>query len=169
MSRYVYDFVEGNKDLKDLLGGKGANLAEMTRMGLPVPPGFTITTDACREYLHTGSVPAGLFAELEHHLRLVQTKLVGDGLDELLVLCGELPEQQLCDVVRRDEEQPEDDQADEPHDKQPGEHTANEKTNHWFTPRGSSASRTLSPRRLNARVVRISASPGKSRNHHATW
>src|SRR5215207_24857 len=46
MPGYVYDFVEGNKDLKDLLGGKGANLAEMTRMGLPVPPGFTITTTA---------------------------------------------------------------------------------------------------------------------------
>ena len=51
MGRYVYDFSEGNKDQKDLLGGKGANLAEMTRLGLPVPPGFTITTDACRAYL----------------------------------------------------------------------------------------------------------------------
>ena len=56
MGRYVYDFVEGNKDLNDLLGGKGANLAEMTRIGLPVPPGFTITTDACRAYLGTGSL-----------------------------------------------------------------------------------------------------------------
>ncbi|GIF23342.1 pyruvate,orthophosphate dikinase [Actinoplanes tereljensis] len=88
MSRYVYDFIEGNKDLKDLLGGKGANLAEMTRMGLPVPPGFTITTDACREYLRTGSVPTGLFAELEHHLRLMQTSLnktFGDPRDPLLL------------------------------------------------------------------------------------
>ncbi len=51
-TKYVYDFAEGNKDLKDLLGGKGANLAEMTNLGLPVPPGFTITTEACREYLH---------------------------------------------------------------------------------------------------------------------
>ena len=49
--KYVYDFTEGNKDLKDLLGGKGANLAEMTNLGLPVPPGFTITTEACRAYL----------------------------------------------------------------------------------------------------------------------
>src|SRR5215475_9405574 len=49
--KLVYDFTEGNKDLKDLLGGKGANLAEMTNLGLPVPPGFIITTDACRYYL----------------------------------------------------------------------------------------------------------------------
>src|SRR3712207_9537920 len=48
---WVYDFSQGNKDQKDLLGGKGANLAEMTNLGLPVPPGFTITTDACRHYL----------------------------------------------------------------------------------------------------------------------
>ena len=51
MPKFVYDFAEGHKDLKDLLGGKGANLAEMTRMGLPVPPGFIITTEACRTYL----------------------------------------------------------------------------------------------------------------------
>ena len=51
MPKYVYDFTEGNKDLKDLLGGKGANLAEMTNLGLPVPPGFMITTEACRYYL----------------------------------------------------------------------------------------------------------------------
>ena len=51
MPKYVYDFTEGNRDLKDLLGGKGANLAEMTNLGLPVPPGFTITTEACKTYL----------------------------------------------------------------------------------------------------------------------
>ena len=51
MPKYVYDFTEGNRDMKDLLGGKGANLAEMTNLGLPVPPGFTITTEACRAYL----------------------------------------------------------------------------------------------------------------------
>ena len=56
---YVYDFADGNKDMKDLLGGKGANLAEMTRLGLPVPPGFTITTEACRAYLAAGAEPAG--------------------------------------------------------------------------------------------------------------
>ena len=46
MPKYVYDFSEGNRDMKDLLGGKGANLAEMTNLGLPVPPGFVITTEA---------------------------------------------------------------------------------------------------------------------------
>ena len=51
MPKYVYDFTEGNKDLRDLLGGKGANLAEMTNLGLPVPPGFIISTDACRQFL----------------------------------------------------------------------------------------------------------------------
>ena len=57
MPKLVYDFTEGNKDLKDLLGGKGANLAEMTRLGLPVPPGFTITTEACRYYLERALPP----------------------------------------------------------------------------------------------------------------
>jgi pyruvate,orthophosphate dikinase len=88
MSQYVYDFIEGNKDLKDLLGGKGANLAEMTRMGLPVPPGFTITTEACREYLRTGSMPAGLLADVEQHLRLMQARMgktFGDAHDPLLL------------------------------------------------------------------------------------
>ena len=54
MVKYVYDFSEGDKSMKDLLGGKGANLAEMTKLGLPVPPGFTITTEACRVDLHDG-------------------------------------------------------------------------------------------------------------------
>jgi len=66
--KFVYDFAEGNKDLKDLLGGKGANLAEMTRMGLPVPPGFVITTEACRTYLTQGAAPAGMDAEINEHL-----------------------------------------------------------------------------------------------------
>ena len=48
--RYVYSFNEGSKEMKSLLGGKGANLAEMTKIGLPVPPGFTITTKACNDY-----------------------------------------------------------------------------------------------------------------------
>ena len=56
MQKYVYEFTEGGKDQKDLLGGKGANLAEMTRLGLPVPPGFTVTTEACRRYLVDGVV-----------------------------------------------------------------------------------------------------------------
>lgn len=57
--KFVYDFTEGNKDLKDLLGGKGANLAEMTNLGLPVPPGFTITTEACKVYLDSGEEAGG--------------------------------------------------------------------------------------------------------------
>ncbi|HEX8346640.1 MAG TPA: pyruvate, phosphate dikinase [Actinoplanes sp.] len=88
MPRYVYDFVAGNKDLKDLLGGKGANLAEMTRMGLPVPPGFTITTEACRAYLRTGAVPEGLLEEVEDHLRQVEARMgksLGDPHDPLLL------------------------------------------------------------------------------------
>ena len=66
MAKYVYDFSEGNKDMKDLLGGKGANLAEMTNMGLAVPPGFTITTEACLTYLAGGEHPAGLLGEIAH-------------------------------------------------------------------------------------------------------
>ena len=65
---YVYDFTEGDKDQKDLLGGKGANLAEMTNLGLPVPPGFTISTEACRAYLEAGDLPDGLAGEIDDHL-----------------------------------------------------------------------------------------------------
>jgi pyruvate, orthophosphate dikinase len=70
--KFVYDFAEGNKDLKELLGGKGANLAEMTRMGLPVPPGFVITTEACRTYLSEGAAPAGMDAEISEHLAALE-------------------------------------------------------------------------------------------------
>jgi pyruvate,orthophosphate dikinase len=86
--KLVYDFTEGNKDLKDLLGGKGANLAEMTNLGLPVPPGFIIPTDACRYYLQNGSIPAGLDAEVSEHLRQLEEKMgrrLGDHADPLLV------------------------------------------------------------------------------------
>jgi pyruvate,orthophosphate dikinase len=86
--KLVYDFTEGNKDMKDLLGGKGANLAEMTNLGLPVPPGFIISTEACRHYLTQGSVPAGLDAEVTEHLaRLEQAmgRSLGDPEDPLLV------------------------------------------------------------------------------------
>jgi pyruvate, orthophosphate dikinase len=86
--KFVYDFAEGNKDLKDLLGGKGANLAEMTNLGLPVPPGFTITTDACRVYLDSGHEPAGLADEVSAHLHDLEAtmgKKLGDPADPLLV------------------------------------------------------------------------------------
>ena len=88
MPKYVYDFTEGNRDMKDLLGGKGANLAEMTNLGLPVPPGFTITTEACRVYLATGAPPPELAAEVDEHLaRLEQVmgRKLGDPDDPLLV------------------------------------------------------------------------------------
>jgi pyruvate, orthophosphate dikinase len=86
--KLVYDFTEGNKDLKDLLGGKGANLAEMTNLGLPVPPGFIITTDACRYFLQHGAVPDGLAAEVTRHLGELEEKMgrkLGDHADPLLV------------------------------------------------------------------------------------
>ncbi len=103
MSTFVYDFAEGNKDQRDLLGGKGANLAEMTNLGLPVPPGFTITTEACRAYLAAedtrdhgaeddggahGTLPEGLPEEITEHLeRLEETmgKKLGQADDPLLV------------------------------------------------------------------------------------
>jgi pyruvate,orthophosphate dikinase len=84
----VYDFTEGNKDLKDLLGGKGANLAEMTNLGLPVPPGFTITTEACRHYLAQGTTPDGLDDEVTSHLEALEAAMgrkLGDAADPLLV------------------------------------------------------------------------------------
>lgn len=88
MPKYVYRFSEGDKDQKDLLGGKGANLAEMTRLGLPVPPGFTITTDACRAYLHDGEVPDELAPQVTTALREVEEELgreLGAAEDPLLV------------------------------------------------------------------------------------
>ena len=88
MTKYVYDFHEGNRDMKDLLGGKGANLAEMTNMGLPVPHGFTITTEACLAYLAAGDFPDGLMDEVEEHLRGLEDsmgKRLGDAADPLLV------------------------------------------------------------------------------------
>jgi pyruvate,orthophosphate dikinase len=86
--KLVYDFTEGNKGMKDLLGGKGANLAEMTNLGLPVPPGFIISTDACRHYLAEGSVPAGLAAEVSEHLSRLERAMgrtLGEQDDPLLV------------------------------------------------------------------------------------
>ncbi|MFJ8003077.1 pyruvate, phosphate dikinase [Streptomyces fagopyri] len=86
--KFVYDFTEGNKDLKDLLGGKGANLAEMTNLGLPVPPGFTITTEACKTYLDSGEEPAALRDEVGAHLQALEAgmgKKLGQADDPLLV------------------------------------------------------------------------------------
>src|SRR5579875_3665495 len=86
--KYVYDFDEGSKDMKDLLGGKGANLAEMANLKLPVPPGFTITTEACRAYLKSGREPDGLADEVGEHLAALERavgKKLGQSDDPLLV------------------------------------------------------------------------------------
>jgi pyruvate,orthophosphate dikinase len=89
MTRYVYDFAEGADLGRELLGGKGAGLAEMTTLGIPVPAGFTVTTQACVEYMRAGKeLPAGLGDEVEEHLaRLEETtdKRLGDRGDPLLV------------------------------------------------------------------------------------
>ncbi|MGP4012276.1 pyruvate, phosphate dikinase [Streptomyces sp. 4N124] len=86
--KFVYDFTEGNKELKDLLGGKGANLAEMTNLGLPVPPGFTITTEACKVYLDSGEEPVALRDEVSAHLDALEAamgKKLGQADNPLLV------------------------------------------------------------------------------------
>src|SRR5438552_6773125 len=86
---YVYAFEEGSKEQKYLLGGKGANLAEMTNLGLPVPPGFTITTDACKAYMAADdTIPAGLMDEVADALVALERKMgkqLGDAADPLLV------------------------------------------------------------------------------------
>src|SRR4051795_11014850 len=87
-TKYVYDFSEGSKEMKDLLGGKGANLAEMTNIKLPVPPGFTITTEACKAYLKSGREPDELADEVGEHLAALEAsmgKKLGQSDDPLLV------------------------------------------------------------------------------------
>ena len=89
MPGYVYDFSQGSKDMRDLLGGKGANLAEMTTIGLPVPDGFTITTRACLDYLGAGGDwPGGLRDEVADHVAGLESRVgkrLGDPSDPLLV------------------------------------------------------------------------------------
>ncbi|NMP23024.1 pyruvate, phosphate dikinase [Sulfobacillus harzensis] len=88
MTRYVFQFEEGNGQDRKRLGGKGAGLAEMSRIGLPVPPGFTITTEACNQYQAEGRVPDGLMAEVWDHLARLESKLrskLGDPDRPLLV------------------------------------------------------------------------------------
>jgi pyruvate, orthophosphate dikinase len=88
-SRYVYDFDEPSDGGRELLGGKGVGLAEMTQLGVPVPAGFTITTDACRAYMAAGGeLPEGLESEVEEHLEALEEragKRFGDPDDPLLV------------------------------------------------------------------------------------
>jgi len=89
MPKFVFAFEEGSKEQKFLLGGKGANLAEMTNLGLPVPPGFTISTEACNAYMAGGNeLPAGLMAEVAVARELLEQKMgkkLGDADDPLLV------------------------------------------------------------------------------------
>ena len=88
MTRYVYDFDEPADGGRELLGGKGIGLAEMTQLGVPVPAGFTITTDACRAYLREGGLPAGLEDEVAEHIARLEAKTgkqFGDKGDPLLV------------------------------------------------------------------------------------
>lgn len=87
-AQLIHPFTFGDRTQSDLLGGKGANLAEMVRMGLPVPPGFTITTQACREYLSSGEMPSGLISEINNSLNDLEKSLdkkFGDPTKPLLV------------------------------------------------------------------------------------
>ena len=86
--KLVYAFSEGNRDQKDLLGGKGANLAEMTNLGIPVPPGFTITTEACREYLANGANPPDLVRQIDASVAALEEQMgrtLGDPENPLLL------------------------------------------------------------------------------------
>jgi pyruvate, orthophosphate dikinase len=87
--RYVYDFDEDSGGGRELLGGKGIGLAEMTALGVPVPAGFTITTDACRAYMASGgALPDGLEEEVAKHIASLEAKAgkrFGDPGDPLLV------------------------------------------------------------------------------------
>src|SRR5713226_9800342 len=91
-TQYVYFFgggkADGNGNMKDVLGGKGAGLAEMTNAGLPVPPGFTIQTEACREWMHTGKTSPAVDQEMQAALRRLeelQRQKLGTGENPLLV------------------------------------------------------------------------------------
>lgn len=88
MTKYVYDFHEGNKDMRALLGGKGANLAEMTNIGLSVPPGFTVTTEACIRFLDEGALRSELEEEIRAHIAKIEEatgKKFSDNENPLLV------------------------------------------------------------------------------------
>src|SRR6476620_9953040 len=86
--RFVFGFDEPSEGGRELLGGKGIGLAEMTQLGVPVPAGFTITTDACRAYLAEGELPEGLEAEVDEHVRTLEERTgtrFGSADDPLLV------------------------------------------------------------------------------------
>ena len=86
--KYVYQFTEGNADMRELLGGKGANLAEMTNLGIPVPQGFTITTEACTQYYEDGGISDEIMAEIEENIVKMEERIgkkFGDKENPLLV------------------------------------------------------------------------------------
>lgn len=88
MNKRIYLFEEGSKDMRSLLGGKGANLCEMTNIGLPVPPGFIITTEVCREYSKSGKIPDGLIDEVMEKIKVLEEKtgkVFGDSKNPLLL------------------------------------------------------------------------------------
>ena len=88
MDQLVYAFSEGNRTMSDLLGGKGANLAEMATLGIPVPDGFTITTQACQQYLRTGGLSDSLLADIDLAIAALEKKIgksFGDATNPLLV------------------------------------------------------------------------------------
>ena len=89
MTKYVYMFSEGNKDMRNLLGGKGANLAEMTHIGLPVPQGFTVTTEACTKYYEDGKMISQEIVDQVYEklaeLEKITGKKMGDATNPLLV------------------------------------------------------------------------------------
>ncbi|MEL9914465.1 MAG: pyruvate, phosphate dikinase [Thermoplasmatales archaeon] len=87
-NKYIYNFEEGSKEMRNILGGKGAGLAEMTRIGLRTPPGFTITTEACNYYFNNGSLPDGLWSDVISHMKTLELKtgrVFGGGPKILLV------------------------------------------------------------------------------------
>src|ERR1039458_9787082 len=86
--KYVYAFEEGDGKNKILLGGKGAGLCEMTHVGLTVPPGFALTTEACLPYLDTNHLPDGLLEEIKIHMAALEKKTdkgFGSGKNPLLI------------------------------------------------------------------------------------
>jgi pyruvate,orthophosphate dikinase len=86
--KWVYSFEEGDASMRNLLGGKGCNLAEMTRIGLPVPPGFTVTTEACIDYMNTGKFPEGMWQQVLDFMKDLNAKTgktFGDDKNPLLV------------------------------------------------------------------------------------
>ena len=87
--KYVYKFAEGNKDMREILGGKGANLAEMARLGFPVPNGFTVSTEACTQYYEDGrQINADIQAEIMENIAKMEEitgKKFGDHENPLLV------------------------------------------------------------------------------------